>query len=83
MNAIRGRVTESGRLSLPADFRKTLGLDRGGDVIIELDGSDIRIRSVKAAIARAQALSQQFLGDKPGSSVDDFLAERRRDFGPE
>ena len=83
MNAIRGRVTESGRLSLPADFRKTLGLDRGGDVIIELDGSDIRIRSVKAAIARAQALSRQFLGDKPGSSVDDFLAERRRDFGPE
>lgn len=79
MNHIRGRVTESGRISLPADFRKTLGLDHGGDVIIELDGNDIRIRSVNAAIARAQALSRQFLGNKPGASVDDFIAERRRE----
>ena len=41
MKIARSRVTESGRMSLPAEFRKAVGLDRGGDVIIELDGKEI------------------------------------------
>ena len=42
MKAIIGHVSESGRLSLPADFRKAVGLGRGGSVVIELDGGEIR-----------------------------------------
>jgi bifunctional DNA-binding transcriptional regulator/antitoxin component of YhaV-PrlF toxin-antitoxin module len=79
MNAIRGRVSESGRLGLPAELRKAVGLDRGGDVVIELDGADIRIRTVREVVARAQALSNQLLADKSEGSVDAFLAERRKD----
>jgi AbrB family looped-hinge helix DNA binding protein len=79
MKIARSRVTESGRMSLPAEFRKAVGLDRGGDVIIELDGKEIRIRTVDEVVARAQALTGQLLGEKPEASVDAFLAERRRD----
>lgn len=79
MTAARARVSESGRLSLPAEFRRTLGLDRGGDVVVELDGREIRIRTVDEVVAQAQALTRELLGHKPRASVDAFLAERRRE----
>jgi bifunctional DNA-binding transcriptional regulator/antitoxin component of YhaV-PrlF toxin-antitoxin module len=80
---VRGHVSSSGRLSLPAEFRKEIGLERGGDVIVELDGKDIRIRTVQEAVARAQAMSRRLLAGKPALSVDDFLAHRREDWGEE
>jgi bifunctional DNA-binding transcriptional regulator/antitoxin component of YhaV-PrlF toxin-antitoxin module len=79
MHAVRGRVSESGRLSLPAEFRKAVGLDHGGDVVVELDGREIRIRTVDEVVARAQALTRRLLGNASDASVDAFLTERRRD----
>jgi len=58
-------------------------LDRGGNVVIELDGNEIRIRSIREAVARAQEMSRRLLAGKPQLSVDDFLAHRREDWGEE
>jgi AbrB family looped-hinge helix DNA binding protein len=77
----KAQVSASGRLSLPAEFRKSLGLEHGGNVIVELDGNDIRIRTVHEAVIQAQALSRRLLAGKPPLSVDDFLARRREDWG--
>jgi len=79
MIAVRGRVSESGRLSIPAEFRKAVDLERGGDVVVELDGSGIRIRTVQEVIAQARALTEQLIGGKPEASVDAFLSERRQE----
>lgn len=83
MNAVKAKVSESGRLSIPADLRRAVGLEHGGDVVVELDGRDIRIRTLDEVIARAQALTRQLLGDRPEASVDAFLAERRREAAKE
>lgn len=83
MGPVCGRVSESGRLSLPAEFRKAVGLDRGGDVVVELDGREIRIRTVDEVVAGAQALTRRLLGRGRRASVEDFLAERRRDAAKE
>jgi AbrB family looped-hinge helix DNA binding protein len=79
MNAVRGHVSESGRISLPAEFRRAVGLDRGGDVVVELDGREIRIRTLDEVVDHAQALSQRLLRGKRDTSVDSFLAARRRE----
>ncbi len=79
MNAQRGRVTQSGRVSLPADMRRAMGLDHGGDVIFELEGHEIRIRTVEEVVRRSQELTKRLIGGKPASDVDSFLAERRRE----
>ncbi len=79
MNVIRAKVSESGRLSLPAEFRRAVGLECGGEVLIELEGQEIRIRSVEEAILQAQELTRRLLGGKPGVSVEDFLKDRRQD----
>jgi len=80
MNAYRGRVTESGRLSLPAELRRTVGLENGGDVVIELDGQTIRVRTVDEVVADAQALMKKLLAGRK-LTVDDFLADRLAETG--
>jgi AbrB family looped-hinge helix DNA binding protein len=77
MSGTHAKISDTGRLSIPADLRKAVGLERGGDVVIELSGDEIRIRTVAAAITRAQALTRRLLDPKRGASVDEFLSERR------
>jgi AbrB family looped-hinge helix DNA binding protein len=79
MNRVRAKVSRSGRLSIPSSFRKELGLDHGGDVVIELAGREIRIRTIEEVIAQAQAIARRLAAGKPDASVDAFLAERRRE----
>jgi bifunctional DNA-binding transcriptional regulator/antitoxin component of YhaV-PrlF toxin-antitoxin module len=79
MTSVRAKVTETGRLSLPAEFRKVVGLERGGDVVVELAGKEIRITTVDEVVARAQELTRRLLAERAGTSVDDFLTERRRE----
>jgi hypothetical protein len=66
-------------LSVPAEFRKAIGLEKGGDVVVELDNRELRIITVHEAIARTQELSRRLLEGKPDISVDDFIAERHRE----
>jgi len=73
----RARVTASGSLSLPAEFRRRNGLSEGGEVVIDDIGDGLVIRTIPQAIARAQALTRKLLAGQPDASVDDFLAERR------
>ena len=72
-------MTAAGRLSLPADIRKRHGLANGGEVIIDDTGDAIVLRTVDEVVARAQALARKIVDGKQGASVDDFLADRRRE----
>ena len=51
MTAMKAKVSESGHLSIPTELLRSVGLERGGDVVIELDGRDIRIRTLAEAVA--------------------------------
>ena len=75
----RVKITATGRLSLPADIRKRHGLGKGGDVLIEDRGDEIVIWPLNRSVARAQEISRKLTADKQGASVQDFLADRRRE----
>ena len=75
----RAKVTVAGRLSLPVDIRKRHGLAAGGDVVIDDTGDAIVIRTVAQVVANAQAISRRLLAGKPDETVDDFIADRRRE----
>lgn len=75
----RAKVTPSGRLSLPAEIRRRHGLTGGGEVMIDDLGDAIVLRTVDQVVAGAQALARRLVQGKEGASVDDFLAERRRE----
>lgn len=83
MTRVRSKISPEGRLSVPIQVRKAMGLPEGGDVVIELDGKTMRVRTLAETVADAQALSRKLLRGKKNASVDDFLAERRREAAKE
>ncbi len=71
---VQVNVTPNGRMSLPADIRKRLGLVGGGAVYLEETPTGLVLRTAAQAVSRAQALAKQYTAGKPDASVDAFLA---------
>jgi AbrB family looped-hinge helix DNA binding protein len=72
----RTRVGRGGRIVLPAEARKELGLKEGDAVTIEVRDGELGVYSVLEGIRRAQAIAAKH--KRPGVSVvDELIAERR------
>ena len=72
----RTKVNESGRLVIPAAFRRALGISAGDEVILRMEGHELRITTMRRRIEQAQRRARQYV--KPGVSlVDELIAERR------
>lgn len=78
---IQVSITASGRMSLPAEIRKRLGLSEGGRVFLEETEDGVMLRTVTQAVAHAQSLAKRFTGDKAAASVESFLSSRRSETG--
>lgn len=72
----RGKVIAGGRIALPADIRRALGLENGDTVLFEVDGDGVRIRPAKLALRRIQDRLQAF-APEPGIVSDELIADRR------
>jgi AbrB family transcriptional regulator, stage V sporulation protein T len=72
------KVAANGRLVLPAELRARLGLQGGGELtIIETDDGGFELTTMRQVIERIQRENRELIGDRPGFTVDDFIAERR------
>ena len=72
----RGKVTEGGRVVIPADLRRQLGLQTGDEVVLDVTDGELRIRSLPQAIERAQSLVRRYVGEDT-SLADELIGERR------
>ena len=70
-------IGKSGRLVIPAAFRKTLGLEEGDGVTIELREGCIEISPVEASIRKAQTQVGKYLKKK--QDLVEMLFEERRE----
>lgn len=77
---IQVNITPNGRMSLPADIRKRLGLSGGGAVYVEETAEGVVLRTVPQIVAQARAIARQY-HDTPGGTVDDFLRDRSAESG--
>jgi AbrB family looped-hinge helix DNA binding protein len=72
----RLRVNENGRVVIPAEFRKLLGINAGDEVVLRMEDDELRITTLKRRIERAQRRVRKHV--KLGTSlVDELIAERR------
>ena len=78
---IQVSVTPSGRMSLPADIRKRLGVAGGGALLVEETADGVVLRTVAQSIAQAQALARQYTAGRSEVSVDTIIANRKADSG--
>ncbi|MBV8119975.1 MAG: AbrB/MazE/SpoVT family DNA-binding domain-containing protein [Alphaproteobacteria bacterium] len=76
MSSFRAKIGPSGRLVIPAAQRRELGLEVGDEVVLETSGEELRITSLKARIARVQALVRRY--NPHGESLSDSLIRDRR-----
>jgi AbrB family looped-hinge helix DNA binding protein len=78
------RVTlgPGGRMVIPAEFRKTLGVRRGDQLVVDLKDGDLRVRSLDAVVERAQALVRRYVPDDV-SLADELIEDRRAEAAPE
>ncbi|WP_419163980.1 AbrB/MazE/SpoVT family DNA-binding domain-containing protein [Candidatus Palauibacter sp.] len=72
----RVTIDEAGRLVVPARFRRALGIRGRQQLLVGLEGDTIRLRTVRGALARLQALAARNRQES-GSVVDAFILERR------
>jgi AbrB family looped-hinge helix DNA binding protein len=72
-------VSPSGRMSIPADVRKRLGLEKGGKLILNVDENGMTLTTGAQRVRRAQALYKEIMKGKQDETVDDFLKQKRAD----
>lgn len=70
MNRLWARLDRSGRVLLPAEFRKVLGLRPGDELIVELGEGELRVLGLSEAVRRLQRFVKERV------RVDGLLSER-------
>jgi bifunctional DNA-binding transcriptional regulator/antitoxin component of YhaV-PrlF toxin-antitoxin module len=78
MQSATARISESGRLSIPAGMRRELGVEKGGVVSLSLDENGLHIETTQQFVKRIQKLAREDGWHKAGS-VDDFIAWKREE----
>lgn len=78
MSSVRTSIAKGGRIVIPAEFRRVLGLKEGDDVVMRLVDGEVRIRTRAEAIKEAQAIVGKHV-KKGRSLVSELSRERRRE----
>lgn len=76
---MRIRVAEGGRVVIPAEVRRELGLEIGDDLILQIENGELRLLTPREAVRRAQELVAQYV-PRGESLVDVLIAERRAEY---
>jgi AbrB family looped-hinge helix DNA binding protein len=72
------RITEGGRIVIPAEVRQRLGLEVGTELVMTVEGDQATLTSAEASRRRAQERVRRFI---PGnvSLSEELMAERKRE----
>ena len=76
MSAHSGRLVSGGRLQLPSDVRRELGLSDGDQVVMRVVDGELHIRPRRDVLKRIQAMLQPY-APANGSVTDELIADRR------
>ena len=72
------RLDSAGRIVIPAEVRKKMGVKPGCEVVLEYEDGELKVFTVDHSIRKAQDLVCKYI--PPGVSlVDELLAERREE----
>jgi AbrB family looped-hinge helix DNA binding protein len=72
------KLGEGGRLVIPSEYRRALGVETGDELVLVLEDKSIRVLTPKEGIRRAQAIIRSYIPEGTRLS-DELIAERRRE----
>ena len=76
MSIVKGKVIAGGRIALPADIRRVMGVAEGDTIYFDLDGDELRVRSAKSSLRRIQDRLRPYRPEM-GHLSDELIAGRR------
>jgi AbrB family looped-hinge helix DNA binding protein len=76
MNMHNGKLVSGGRLQLPAEVRRELGLTDGDQVVMRVVDGELHVRPRRDVLKRIQAMLQPY-APHGGSVADELIADRR------
>lgn len=78
MNALRGktRLVSGGRMQVPADMRRAMGIEDGDTLILELKDGELHVRSFRDVLRKVQDDLRKYVPEGV-SIVDELIADRR------
>ncbi|MBA2511194.1 MAG: AbrB/MazE/SpoVT family DNA-binding domain-containing protein [Rubrobacteraceae bacterium] len=77
MCEFKTKMGQSGRVVIPGEYRRRLGLRSGDEIILHLDEEGLHLYTPAQAVARAQALARRYVPE--GRSLSDELISERRE----
>lgn len=78
MAPVKTHLSQGGRIVIPAGYRKALGLKPGDDVVLVLEGNEVRLVTPRQAVKRAQLLVRQFV-PRGRALTDELIKDRRQE----
>lgn len=73
------KIIEGGKLVIPANMRRAMGIGRGDTVVVELlSEGELRVRSLTAAVRKAQAIVGQSIS-RNRSLANELMLERKEE----
>jgi AbrB family looped-hinge helix DNA binding protein len=76
---VKTKVTQGGRIVIPAEMRKQLGIEIGEEVSLRIDNDALQVLSRKSALSRIQKAVREVVPEGV-SLVDELIADRRKEF---
>lgn len=76
MNAHNGRLVSGGRLQLPSDIRRQLGLADGDQVVMRVIDGELHVRPRRDVLKHIQTMLRPY-APAAGSVADELIADRR------
>jgi AbrB family looped-hinge helix DNA binding protein len=77
MREFKSKMGQGGRVVIPGEYRRRLGLRSGDEIIMHLDDEGLHLYTPAQAVARAQALVRRYVPE--GRSLSDELISERRE----
>jgi len=71
------KLSNGGRVVIPAEIRHALGIQDGDTLLFDLRDGEVRVTSRRTQMRRAQSSFQQLWPKDGPSPVDELIAERR------
>ncbi len=79
---VKTKLTQGGRIVIPAEMRKKLGMEIGDNLNIELHGEALQVTTSRSALRRIQNQLRQNVPPEV-SLVDQLIADRRKEVDSE
>ncbi len=78
MSESRTKIGVGGRVVIPSRYRKRIGVEVGDEVVLILDGGELRLLTPRQAVKQAQDLVRKYIPSEK-RLADELIEERRRE----